>query len=150
MVPNTSNLVTDNTISTSPILSYFIITFVIFAIALLQFRTFMFIKSSGMQLRFGILCLSKISLIYAVSPIFQLWYLMRLSMATTFMVWTLWVSHKEASTIFNLCFRKKENVSYVLLSFRKEPFFSFRGCRSMPNFRSHFPILNKTSLPSEV
>lgn len=37
MVPNTSNLITDDKVTANPILSYFIITFVIFIIALVQF-----------------------------------------------------------------------------------------------------------------
>lgn len=44
LVPNTSySLNNDNGYYTSPILSYFIITFVILAIAVVQFRTLSFI-----------------------------------------------------------------------------------------------------------
>ena len=39
-IPNTFPLTSDNTLETNNILAYFIITFVIFAIALIQFRTY--------------------------------------------------------------------------------------------------------------
>ena len=42
-IPNTFPLTSDNTLETNPILAYFIITFVIFAIALIQFRIFLLI-----------------------------------------------------------------------------------------------------------
>lgn len=37
MLPSLSDLLTDSTVATNPILAYFIITFCLFAVALLQF-----------------------------------------------------------------------------------------------------------------
>lgn len=71
LVPNTVyNLNNDNGYNTSPILTYFLISFVILAIAVVQFSNPPFIQSSVTASKFGGHCLSKISSIFAASPIY--------------------------------------------------------------------------------
>jgi hypothetical protein len=69
LVPNTSyNLQNDNGYYISPILSYFIITFTILAIAVIQYSTPSPIQSFATLSEYGCRCPSKTSSICAASP----------------------------------------------------------------------------------
>jgi hypothetical protein len=69
LVPNTTyDLSNDKGYYLCPMLAYFIITFVILAIALLQFRTSPAMKSSATPSRSGGRCPSRTSSIFAASP----------------------------------------------------------------------------------
>lgn len=85
LVPNTSyNLNNENSYYISPILNYFIVTFVILAIAVVQFRTFHSTQSFATLSRSGGLSQSKTSSTCAACPTSPSLSSMRLCMATTF------------------------------------------------------------------
>jgi hypothetical protein len=84
-VPTTAVLVTDNTLESNPILAYFIITFVIFVIALVQFSTTHPTQSSATRSRPGIRCPLRTSSIFAPFAMSPSSSSTRPSTATTYM-----------------------------------------------------------------